>query len=70
MTTLEDRFEKLEELCAHQTAEIEGLSDLVREQWERIDLLTKSVLRLRDRLTEVEESGGGGGHENTPPPHY
>lgn len=69
MPSLEDRIQNLEELCAHQSAEIESLSDTVRDQWEKIDLLTKSLLRLRDRLTEVEESGGGA-HENTRPPHY
>ncbi len=62
------RLQKLEELCAHQSAEIESLSDTVREQWEQMDQLRTAMLRFRDRLTEVEETGGG--HENTKPPHY
>ncbi|MEP1205740.1 MAG: SlyX family protein [Rhizobiaceae bacterium] len=75
----EDRLQQLEELSAHQTAEIETLSDAVREQWQQIDMLKKALLRQRDRLTELEESagsgggggeGGGGGHVNTKPPHY
>lgn len=66
---LEDRIQQLEELCAHQGAEIESLSDTVREQWTQIDGLTRSVLRLRDRLTEAEESASAP-HENTKPPHY
>lgn len=65
----EDRIQALEELAAHQADEIESLSTQVREQWEKIDGLTKAMLRLRDRVTEVEE-GAGGPHENTPPPHY
>ena len=65
-----DRLQKLEELCAHQSAEIESLSDAVREQWQQIDILKKALLRQRDRLTELEEVGGGGVHENTKPPHY
>lgn len=64
----EDRLQSLEELCAHQAAELETLSDTVRQQWEQIDGLKKAMLRFRDRLTEVEETGGG--HENTRPPHY
>jgi uncharacterized coiled-coil protein SlyX len=74
--TPEDRLEKLEELFAHQSAEVETLSDTVREQWQQIDMLKKALLRQRDRLTVLEESGGGesggggGGHENTKPPHY
>jgi uncharacterized coiled-coil protein SlyX len=66
---LEKRVEVLEELCAHQTSEIENLSDVVKEQWTEIDGLKKAMLRFRDRLTEVEETGPGG-HENTRPPHY
>ena len=65
---IEDRIRNLEELCAHQAAEIESLSETIREQWHKIDGLTKSMLRFRDRLTEVEETGDG--HENTRPPHY
>ena len=65
---INSRLQKLEELCAHQTAEIETLSDTVREQWEQIDLLKKALLRQRDRLTELEEASEG--HENTRPPHY
>ena len=73
--TDDDRLQKLEELCAHQGAEIETLSDTVRDQWEQIDMLKKALLRQRDRLTVLEEAGGGedgggGGHVNTRPPHY
>lgn len=66
---LDERVKTLEELCAHQTSEIESLSDLVREQWEKIDQLTLALTRFRDRLTEVEEAGTGP-HVNTRPPHY
>ena len=69
MSEDENRMQQLEELVAHQAAEIDTLSDQLKEQWEKIDVLTKAVLRLRDRVTEVEE-GGSGAHENTPPPHY
>ena len=66
--TSEERLQKLEELFAHQSAEIETLSDTVRQQWQDIDILKKAVMRQRDRITELEEQGPG--HENTPPPHY
>ncbi len=65
----DERLQMLEELCAHQAAEIESLSDSVRDQWSEIDLLKKALMRFRDRLTEVEESGNGP-HVNSPPPHY
>lgn len=67
--TLENRLHALEELCAHQASEIDTLSQTVREQWTEIDQLKVALLRFRDRLTEVEESGTGP-HENTRPPHY
>lgn len=65
----EARLRQLEELCAHQGREIEALSEQLAEQWTQIEGLTKSFLRFRDRLTEVEEAGLGP-HENTKPPHY
>ena len=64
----EDRLQKLEELVAHQSVEIETLSDTVSKQWTRIDELTQAMMRFRDRLTEVEE--GNAPHEITKPPHY
>lgn len=69
MVDLDKRVQQLEELCAHQATEIESLSDLVRDQWEKIDGLTAAMMRFRDRLTEVEDSGAGP-HINTKPPHY
>ena len=65
---LQKRVQQLEEMLAHQTQEVETLSETVQEQWKKIDDLTSAVLRFRDRVTELEESGGG--HINTPPPHY
>ncbi len=66
--TTQQRLRKLEELCAHQASELDLLSDLVRQQWDRIDQLSALAMRLRDRLTEMEENSGS--HEATRPPHY
>ena len=63
-----DRLRKLEELCAHHSAELETLSDTVREQWQEIDRLRKALMQLRDRLLEVEDNAGA--PEITKPPHY
>ena len=64
-----DRLQALEELCAHQANEIEALSDEVRRQGSEIDIVKQTILRFRDRLTEVEEASAGP-HEVTKPPHY
>ncbi|MEE9313941.1 MAG: SlyX family protein [Rhizobiaceae bacterium] len=69
MKTRDERLQELEEIVAHQAADIESLSQTVNEQWQQIDGLTKAFMRFRDRLTEVEDSGTGP-HENTKPPHY
>ncbi|MEM9733595.1 MAG: SlyX family protein [Pseudomonadota bacterium] len=69
MSDLETRLQNLEELCSHQGREIESLSEQLAEQWTQIDGLTKSLLRFRDRLMEMEEAGSGP-HEITKPPHY
>jgi len=45
---LQLRVDKLEELCAHQSAEIDTLSDTMREQWTRIEELTKALGRFRE----------------------
>lgn len=69
MNDNQDRIQQLEEQIAYQAAEIETLSDQVREQWQRIDNLMEALGRFRDRLTEVEEAGAGP-HVITKPPHY
>ena len=69
MNTPEQRLQILEEICAHQAAEIDSLSKTVQEQWGQIDGLKKSLLQFRERLNDVEDTGGGG-FENTKPPHY
>jgi SlyX protein len=63
------RFEALEIRIAHQDRTIEDLNAVVRDQWQRIDSLTKTVERVGDRLQRVEDSVPSEGPE-PPPPHY
>jgi SlyX protein len=62
------RFEALEIRIAHQDRTIEDLNTAVRDQWQRIDSLTKQIERMSDRLQRVEDSVPPEGPE--PPPHY
>lgn len=64
-----DRIAALEEANAHLAREVETLSQQTAEQWERIEALTQAVLRLRDRVTTVEEAGENP-HAPTRPPHW
>jgi SlyX protein len=63
------RFEALEIRIAHQDRTIEDLNTAVRDQWQRIDSLTKQIERMVDRIQRVEDTVPPGGPE-PPPPHY
>lgn len=63
------RCEALEIRIAHQDRTIEDLNTAVRDQWERIDSLTKRIERMADRLQRVEDSAPPDEPE-PPPPHY
>lgn len=60
------RLEALEALCAHQDRALTELSDAVAEQWRRIDVLTREVLRLRDEVQGLNQRSA----PDRPPPHY
>lgn len=67
--TQEDRLTRLEETLTHQAAAIEDLSDIVRTQADRIDVLERRVRQLRERVAQTESEGGHVfGAER--PPHY
>ncbi len=61
------RLEKLEALCAHQERVLTELSDMVAQQWKRLDALTRETLRQRDELQSLGERTGA---PDKPPPHY
>jgi SlyX protein len=60
------RLEALEAHCAHQDRMLNELSDAVAEQWRRIDVLTREVLRLREEARGLNQNAG----PDKPPPHY
>jgi len=62
---------KTEETLAHLIRTVDDLSDLVAEQRNEIDLLTRRVAMLMQREAGREADGSGGvvlGDER--PPHY
>ncbi|KMO13808.1 protein SlyX [Methylobacterium indicum] len=63
------RLDALETRIAHQDATIEDLNRIVTEQWGAIDLLTRHVAALRERVREMAERPAATGDE-PPPPHY
>ena len=60
------RLEKLESLYAHQDVVVTELSDALAQQWKRIDVLTRELLRLRDEVQTATQRAA----PDKPPPHY
>ncbi len=65
----ESRLDALEARIAHQDATIEDLNRIVTEQWSAIDVLTRHLAALRERVREMAERPAEAGDE-PPPPHY
>ncbi len=64
----ENRIVKMEELIAHQSQQIEDLSDQLAKQWTSIDKLTRKLDDLSEHYADLEEQVGA--PAATKPPHY
>jgi len=64
------RIDALEMRLVHQDEIIEDLNRTVIAQWKQIDLLTRRVTRLGDRLEAVKDGDALGTRPEPPPPHY
>jgi SlyX protein len=73
MTTSSDQktIADLEVQLAHQAKLLEELNEIVRNQWDEIDKLTRSVTHIAERLMGMEVSADKGrAGDEPPPPHY
>lgn len=68
MKTLSDRIDALEARLMFQDETIETLNETITEQWLKIDVLTRQIIALGERLREAEARVPGAANE--PPPHY
>jgi len=66
--TLSARIDVLEARAMFQDETIETLNKTITEQWLKIDVLTRQVVALGERLQEAETNAPGASNE--PPPHY
>ncbi|WP_339037768.1 SlyX family protein [Bradyrhizobium symbiodeficiens] len=66
--TLAKRIDTLETRLAYQDETIETLNQTITAQWKQIDLLTRKITELGERLQEAEANAPGPANE--PPPHY
>lgn len=73
MTETEGRLTAIETALAHAEAEAEALSEVVRDQGARLDLLARQTAALARRLAELEEAAAtvpGAVEADVPPPHW
>lgn len=65
---LAERIDTLETRLAYQDDTIDTLNQTITAQWKQIDVLTRQLAQLNERLQEAEANAPGPANE--PPPHY
>ncbi len=65
-----DRLTEIEIALSHQQAMLEDLSDVIRAQGARIDLLSRRIEVLLARQAEAEAGPGEAPDADTRPPHW
>ncbi len=66
--TLGERIDALETRIAYQDDTIETLNQTITAQWKQIDVLTRKIAELGERLQDAEANAPGATNER--PPHY
>ena len=66
--TLAERIDTLEMRLAYQDDTIETLNQTITAQWKQIDVLTRKIAELGERMQEAETNAPGPANER--PPHY
>ena len=65
---LGDRIDRLEARVMFQDETIETLNQTITAQWHQIDVLTRQLASISERLREAEANAPA--PSNEPPPHY
>ncbi len=68
--TLQTRLQTLEELSAHRESDLRDLSDMVAQQWRRIEALERELSRTKDRLVSLEDEIADAPAAQHKPPHW
>lgn len=64
------RVQTLEELLAYRDSELHDLSEMVSQQWKRLEALEREIERTKDRIITLEDEVGEGPEANVKPPHW
>ena len=76
---MDDRFNSIEEVLAHQEKQLHELSEMVSDQWKEIDILKNQARLMKDKIKNLEESQESKSDgelsvsemaEREKPPHY
>ncbi len=68
LESLRERIDTMEMRIAYQDDTIETLNATITAQWKQIDMLTRQMAALGERLAEAETAVGTPANER--PPHY
>jgi SlyX protein len=66
---LSERIDTLESRLAYQDHTIEQLNETITAQWKQIDMLTRKLATLTERLQEAEANRSAAPASERPP-HY
>lgn len=68
--SVEVRLIELETRLAHHERMAEEASQVMAEQGQQIEILTRQVRMLAERLMDLETGWGRTPQDDKPPPHY
>jgi len=68
LSELGSRIDRLEARLMFQDDTIETLNQTITAQWNKIDVLTRQLASLGERLKDAEANAPA--PSNEPPPHY
>lgn len=66
----ENRITELETQLAHMETVMSDLSDMIKSQWDRIDLLERRNKLMSDDIKRMVDFLRTAPEDDAPPPHY
>jgi SlyX protein len=70
LKALSERIDALESRLMFQDETLETLNKAITDQWLKIDVLTRQVIALGQRLQQAEATAPDPDKAEQPPPHY
>ena len=66
----ETRLTAIETQLAHQESLLHDLSDMIAQQWDKLDTMVRKLERIEDRVRALEGEVHATQPNEPPPPHY